>query len=458
MKKPPSTPPTNSNQPEASETPITPDEIELINAHGPFNHSVWRGRGVAVTHEEGLAGRVEFLSALVHETIRKEFSDEQLQSMSIADVGCYDGWLLESLGDLPFARRVGIEPRPENIERGRRVREILRIPSRAHYQTGEIGALDGSEQFDVVMCMGVLHHVEAIAPALEKLRSICRRMLILDFVVLPSNHLNEDLRRDVELKDFVYQYKPALYGITAQKYEGQYYPGSGVRLSVVNIPTLETVQMHLDMLGFGPLTILADWNRYRQAIPGFQRPAQFICVAARVDSESSLDQVHQESKWIEHYEQRMMQTLLPSEIIGPLFHVVCRGEPASTLTGAAHQILVAMSQGTLRELCVQYFMDPTQREIAMSLAYCPIDKVRLEYAKLLLQRGEIADAMTELRQITRRLNADWRACYRALFLLWRAATQQGEAAAAERYRGLYVTCNPKMPAQIFAAHDVSRAA
>ena len=46
---------------------ITPEEIEEINAYGPFNHSVWRGRGISVTNEERLAGRAAFLG----ETIRK---------------------------------------------------------------------------------------------------------------------------------------------------------------------------------------------------------------------------------------------------------------------------------------------------------------------------------------------------------------------------------------------------
>lgn len=35
---------------------LTPEEIEILNAYGPYNHAVWRGRGVAITQEESLTG------------------------------------------------------------------------------------------------------------------------------------------------------------------------------------------------------------------------------------------------------------------------------------------------------------------------------------------------------------------------------------------------------------------
>ena len=256
-------------------------EIEIINAHGPFNHSVWRGRGVTISHEEGLTGRVEFLSATVREAITKQYSSEQLSRMSIADVGCYDGWLLESLSDLPFSVMTGIEPRPENIERGRRVREILRIPSRVSYVTGEIDTLGGGKKYDIVLCMGVIHHLESIHAGLQKLQGICKGMLIVESLCLPSSHLTPELRRDVELKDMIYRYKAESFGVTAQKYEGQYYPGSGVRYSVVNVPTAESLKMHLDALGFQAVRVLADWDSYRKALVKNSRPINAVCLRPR---------------------------------------------------------------------------------------------------------------------------------------------------------------------------------
>ena len=62
--------------------------------------------------------------------------------MSIADVGCYDGWLIEHLADLPFRRFVGFEPRQRNIDKGKAVRRILKIPSKVEYRQASLDGLD----------------------------------------------------------------------------------------------------------------------------------------------------------------------------------------------------------------------------------------------------------------------------------------------------------------------------
>src|SRR4051812_24767794 len=96
------------------ENPLRSEEIIEINSLGPFNHSVWAGRGMVVSHEEILAGRVQFLSSAIRREIEKRFTRDELTKMTCFDVGCFDGWLLESLSDLPFKSLVGFEPRAEN--------------------------------------------------------------------------------------------------------------------------------------------------------------------------------------------------------------------------------------------------------------------------------------------------------------------------------------------------------
>jgi len=436
--------------PSAEPAALTHDEIELINAHGPFNHSIWRGRGVAITHEEGLAGRVEFLSSKVREAILKEFTKEQLARMSIVDVGCYDGWLLESLSDLPFARMVGIEPRAENIKRGKQVRDILRIASRVRYQTGTIDTLDENEQFDIVLCMGVLHHLEAIASGLRKLRGICGRQLILETLLLSSRHLTPDLKHDAEMKDVVYRYKPQTFGITLQRFEGAYYPGSGVQLAVINVPTLETLRMHLDVLGFENVNVLADWESYREAMPNNQRPISAACVSALVDRKQANTKESPEAQWVEDYEARMAASVLSADLIVPLHGVVCAGEAPSRLTGAALLAFQAVNgNADARATLQQMLPNATHREIVAAFPYCAIDKVRLECAKRQLMKGNATSAIEELQKITRRTNADWRSCYRAFYLQWRAALHCKDARNMERSKRLCLTCNPNYPMSLF---------
>src|SRR5215470_19087593 len=234
---------------------FTSEEIEELNAFGPYNHAVWRGRGVTVTHEESLTGRAEFLSALLRRALLESFPTEEMAQLTIADVGCYDGWLLEQLADLPFKRLIGIEPRARNLEKGKKVRQILGIRSRVEYRVGAIESLQ-QETFDVVICTGLLHHLESVGDALRILRSICTRKLFIETLVLPSRHITTDFLRDLEAKDLANFGRSPTVGLSGHKFESSYYHGSAIRPSIASVPTLSTLQMFMEHLGFRNVEVL----------------------------------------------------------------------------------------------------------------------------------------------------------------------------------------------------------
>ena len=136
---------------------LSSEQIELINTYGPYNHAVWTSQGITVSNEERLSGRVELLAKKIRECILKHFTMDEIGKLSIVDVGCYDGWILQELSDLPFLKMVGIEPRESNITKGKVIREQLSIESRVIFEIGDINSL-GDQKFDIVICTGVLHH------------------------------------------------------------------------------------------------------------------------------------------------------------------------------------------------------------------------------------------------------------------------------------------------------------
>src|ERR1700728_4291856 len=147
---------------------LKPEEIEQLNAYGPYNHAVWQGRGIVLSHEESIAGRANFMVGKIRQVLTASFTPTQMAQLTIADVGCYDGWIIDQLRDLPFKKFVGFEPRNRNIEKGNVARSLLGIEGRAEFRTASIDAL-GQEQFDIVICLGVLHHLESVGDALRAL-------------------------------------------------------------------------------------------------------------------------------------------------------------------------------------------------------------------------------------------------------------------------------------------------
>ena len=112
-----------------SEGSLTPEELELVNAYGPYNHAAWQGCGLTVTSEEVLKGRGELLAAMIRAELERRYTREQMAQLTLCDVGCYDGFILHLLQDLPFRQMVGYEPRQKNITKGRKIRELLKLHS-----------------------------------------------------------------------------------------------------------------------------------------------------------------------------------------------------------------------------------------------------------------------------------------------------------------------------------------
>ena len=228
-------------------TSLSTEQIEILNANGPYSMAVWKSGEVCVGNEEGLAGRSEYFVKKIRDSISKNFSLEQLKQFSILDIGCNDGWVLHELSDLPFQKMVGIEPREKNIQKGKIVRDILKIENNVDYRIGDIESLEG-EKYDIVLCCGVLYHVESIPTALRNIRAVCNKMLFVESRCLSSHFITEELKAEIEMRDLIYQFNEEICGLTAQKYESSYHDGSTAKTTIVNVPSTESLIMNLKFL------------------------------------------------------------------------------------------------------------------------------------------------------------------------------------------------------------------
>jgi SAM-dependent methyltransferase len=407
--------------------------IEAINACGPFNHSHWQGKGITVSHEDGLAGRGDLLVKKIREILRNAYSAAQMRRMTLADVGCYDGWLLHHLSDLPFKKLVGIEPREKNIRKGKDIRKLLGIKTRVNFRKGNIESL-GRERFDVVLCVGVLHHVEALSVALKELDRITRSTLVLSSICMPSRHLTEEMRRDIEPKDVIYQTK-TLCGFTANKYESSYYDGSAAETAVVSIPSIETLSMHFDLLGYDARVAVTplQFSRARRSNARSFDEVLFSCVRK---TSRSVD------RSLAEYEEGMMRPLRRS-LIEPIYRRLVLQEKNVGRTVEARSLEDYINRGTaFPDSMSEHTYD---REILNNLRWNPVDKIRLEYGKILFSEKRHREAADVLREITAKVNADWRAVYRSFYLLSEIYGQFGDRKEHLRYRALCSKCHPGYP-------------
>lgn len=432
---------------------LDPKAVELANAYGPYTHGTWAGSDIVIGNEEALAGRGAFLCELIRRSILEKFTAEQLRCMTLVDVGCYDGWLICQLEDLPFDRLIGVEPRKKNLDKGRMIRQLLGIKSRCEFRQGSIENLKevfGTDTADVVICTGVFHHLSSTSVGVAALRDICRNFLFLETICFPADLEDQRLQEALELKDLPYFSGNAAFGVTGHKLESGYYDGSATQMSVVSLPSVEALKMFLDVGGFADIKIVADPEVCSKAFAGGDRRFSAVCITASPRT-SPIDV----TPWIEDYEGGLVRTLLPIAIVYGLFKVFCLNEEATNSSPIEKLVIdLTLKSGTeldqARKTLRNEIDNVYAQEIFKNMRYAPHDKIALEYGKCLAAEGKFDESEQMLYLITQRLNADWRAVYRAFCVIAWSCRERGDIAAANRYEELCRIANPLFPPALLA--------
>ena len=428
---------------------ITEEQIEELNANGPYSMAIWKSGDISVGNEEGLAGRSEYFIKLIRESILKNYTLDEIKKFSILDIGCNDGWVLHQLSDLPFAKMVGIEPREKNIDKGRTVRKILKLENSVEYRVGDIESLQ-DEVFDIVICAGLLYHVESIPLALRKVRESCRHMLFVESRCISSNYITQELKDEIEMRDLVYQFEDEICGVTAQKYESAYYDGSAAHNTIVNIPTTESLVMNLKILGFDNIDIVADADTYRRDVWKDKRPLGGVCISATLPDEPKT-LASEEDIWINEYEIGLENEVLPRAFVEPLYRFFCLQDSGAKFTGNLKTIHDSLTlKDNAPSVDESLLPDSNNGKFALEIIknwrYSPYDKIALEYGKLLKHEGDLDEAIKVLKDVTtNKINSDWRTVYRSFHLLSLIYSELKNDKESIKYKELCMKSNHKYP-------------
>lgn len=135
--------------------------------------------------------RTELLSTelpSVHEaraTIMREVVESTLAAVgpdaSGLDLACSEGGFSHRLLEWGAGRVLGIDVRAENIRRAELIRDYFGIdPQRLSFQVRDVFDLDHLETFDVVLCLGLIYHLENPVGALRVARQHTRRVCVIE--------------------------------------------------------------------------------------------------------------------------------------------------------------------------------------------------------------------------------------------------------------------------------------
>jgi tRNA (mo5U34)-methyltransferase len=121
--------------------------------------------------------------AAVAEPVAREALAAAGAHASAIDLACSEGWFSHRMLEWGAQTVTGVDIRPENIHRATLVRDRLGIdPERFALRTSDVFDLDPVQlgTFDVVLCFGLIYHLEDPIGALRITRALTRGVCIVE--------------------------------------------------------------------------------------------------------------------------------------------------------------------------------------------------------------------------------------------------------------------------------------
>lgn len=441
--------------------------IRLLNAHGPYEHGIWKSGEISLESVQNFSGTLLFfrrsfeLVERISEKLLEVFSLEELRSKTILDVGCYDGWILHQLDiRFNFSRVVGVEPRRKNIQKGTFARSYYGIKSNVEIHEGSIDSLESilpDVFFDIVLCLGTIHHVESTPEAIRKIAKKSLDILILDSMVIgkPKKDAKSILSL-LNLKDVVYLESNYEWATAAYKFESPYFDGSSAKEQIVNVPEERLIRMSLLPLDFRVLASIAPeknfYNKKYQKLRGVKEC--FIFARRNEISESS------ESPW--KAKAKLYESIFTFGVVDlqVLNHWVKMLGFQSYLTQLNIQNL-GRKHWLRSKVLFEYSKNPTSKswrffvqkfkvskvelEILSTISRSPRDKVLLELAKHGIANQRYEASVGFLETILDSSGADWRSFYRATFLLTLIHSVNNNLSMKSKSKELLIISNSDWP-------------
>jgi tRNA (mo5U34)-methyltransferase len=108
------------------------------------------------------------------------------ESLTALDMASHQGWFSTHLRKLGCARVTGFEPRQSHVDDARLIVQALGLDGIEFVQT-DLAGLDaaGIEPADIVLCMGLIYHLQDPIAAIRAARRYCRRVCLIETQVGP---------------------------------------------------------------------------------------------------------------------------------------------------------------------------------------------------------------------------------------------------------------------------------
>lgn len=145
------------------------------------------GRTVTSNHGGQLDAIHTTRTTMMRAAIADSFGDPLPANLEAIDLASHQGWFTAKLHELGFSRVLGVDAREEHVADSRLILDALGH-DRARVMLSDVHALDTDAlgTFDLVLCFGLIYHLEDPIGALRVARSLCRKLCLIETQVAPG--------------------------------------------------------------------------------------------------------------------------------------------------------------------------------------------------------------------------------------------------------------------------------
>lgn len=167
-----------------------------------------------------------------------------LAGRTAVDLACHQGWFTMALAERGLAKVTGVDARSEHVADSRLIAEALghRNVEIAQHDVHRVGPAELGTH-DVVLCFGLIYHLEDPVGALRVARSLCKGVCLVETQVVP----NMSGPVDWGSYEFVKPLK-GVFGIIDETYELH-----GPEMSITGVclaPSTEGLLWIMEAIGF----------------------------------------------------------------------------------------------------------------------------------------------------------------------------------------------------------------
>lgn len=171
-------------------------------------------------------------------------------AVSALDLASHQGWFAVNMARTGFAPVVGVDARQSHVDDSTLISNIYEM-DQLSFQKGDIHDQSPEQlgQFDVVLMLGLLYHLENPVGALRVCRSLCKNLCIIETQIVPG------------MSGFVdygsYQYVRPLKGSFGiiDEMEDTHGPEASVT-GICMVPSLDALLWILEKVGFSRVEVL----------------------------------------------------------------------------------------------------------------------------------------------------------------------------------------------------------